>query len=58
MDEIRCDVPMKRSKEEASRWSWDTYGIPQWKCTGNCESCICGLKKNWRGLWEHIGKTE
>lgn len=53
--EVRCDVSMRRSKEEASRWSWKTYGIPKWKCTGNCESCICGLVKTWKGTWEHNG---
>ena len=29
----------------------------QWKCKGNCSSCVCGLKMNADGTWEHVGGT-
>ena len=53
---IRCDEALKCSKERASNESWKVYGIPQWKCTKECERCICGMKYNeTNGSWEHIG---
>lgn len=55
--EIRCDEAMKRSKEKASNESWKIYGIPEWKCTGECANCICGMKQNSKFEWEHIGGT-
>lgn len=56
--EVRCDTAMRRSKERASNESWKVYGIPKWKCTEDCENCICGLRKDWKGQWEHIGRHE
>lgn len=52
---IRCDTAMRRSKERANNESWKIYGIPKWKCTGECERCICGMKKGYKGAWEHNG---
>lgn len=48
---IRCDEPMRRSKEHTR--SWTVYGIPKWRCTGECERCICGMKQDDKGIWEH-----
>lgn len=45
---IRCDEPMKRSKEKPVPY----IGTP-WRCTGQCATCICGLHKNDDGTWEH-----
>lgn len=49
---IRCDEPMRKSKEQAR--SWEVYGIPKWRCTRDCERCICGMKLDRHsGAWEH-----
>ena len=50
---IRCDEPMRRSKERASRHAYKQYGIPNWRCDKNCERCICGMTINLKGEWEH-----
>ena len=53
---IRCDEAMRRSKEQAR--SWTASGIPKWKCKGNCETCICGMRQNLKFEWEHNAKNE
>ena len=50
---IRCDKSMRRSKERAVNESWAIYGIPKWRCTGDCAKCICGMKQDIKGVWEH-----
>ena len=50
----RCDEPMKHKKESAMAKAQDAR---QWKCKGNCSRCVCGLKKNPDGTWEHINMT-
>ena len=54
---IRCDEPMRRSKERAVNESWGVYGIPKWKCTGKCSQCICGLVMDSFGVWSHVNIT-
>ena len=54
---IRCDEPMRRSKERAVNESWGVYGIPGWKCTGKCSQCICGLVMDSFGVWSHVTIT-
>ena len=46
---IRCDKPMKRSKERC--YSQD--GI-RWECANDCEHCICALQKKRDGTWVHL----
>ena len=48
---IRCDEPMKRRKEQAAK---ETRIANQWYCSGECNRCICGLKKNYDGTWSHV----
>lgn len=49
---IRCDEQMKKSKEKAR--SWTAYGIPKWRCTKDCERCICGMRFDpVHGTWAH-----
>lgn len=48
---IRCDEPMKRSKESAAERNQIAN---QWRCSGDCYRCICGLRKNPNGTWSHI----
>lgn len=48
---IRCDMPMKRAKEEAVA---KHPVAEQWRCNGDCVRCICGLKKNYNGTWSHV----
>lgn len=47
----RCDEPMKHKKESAMTKAQDAN---QWQCDNNCSRCICGLKKNPNGTWEHV----
>ena len=49
--EIKCDEAMRRSKESSAR---ETFRLKKWRCTQNCESCICGMKfDSIHGFWEH-----
>lgn len=48
---IRCDKPMKRAKEEAVA---KHPVADQWRCNGDCVRCVCALKKNNNGTWEHV----
>ena len=48
---IRCDEPMRNKKENADPFIQDAN---QWRCDDNCQRCICALKKNRNGTWEHI----
>lgn len=49
---IRCDEPMRRSKERASKNL--IAGVPQFRCTKKCDTCICGLRQGYNAVWEHI----
>lgn len=49
---IRCDEPMKRSKERNSRW-YRVLGVQKWKCDNDCKRCICGMTMNSKCEWEH-----
>lgn len=53
---IKCDEPMKRSKERATPF-WEMRSV-KWECNGRCEQCVCGMKKNKDGNWIHnkLGK--
>lgn len=48
---IRCDEPMRNKKENTDPFLQDAN---QWRCDNNCQRCICALKKNPNGTWEHI----
>lgn len=48
---IKCDEPMREKKERAAK---KRKSIEQWKCTGECVRCICGLRKKDDGTYEHI----
>lgn len=48
---IKCDEPMRRSKERA-KVAYD-IGADDWKCKGKCDSCICAMHKNEDGTWTH-----
>lgn len=45
---VRCDEPMKRSKERTKSW----------KCHGNCKNCMCGIIKAVGYDNEHHGKEK
>lgn len=51
MAQIRCDKPMRRSKERAAAKRLD---VRQWRCTDDCANCICGMVKQHDGLWSHV----
>ena len=53
MSGIRCDEPMRRSKENCF-----TPFNKKWRCDYDCYNCICGLKKKEDGTWEHIKPKE
>lgn len=48
---IRCDEPMRNKKENAAERNQIAN---QWRCDNNCQRCICALKKNDNGTWEHV----
>lgn len=54
---VRCDEPMKRSKEKCLRRT-ETGMTYRWKCTGKCEECICCLIKQDDGTWLHVKKRK
>lgn len=37
------------------------FGVPKWRCTGDCGSCICGIIRDKSGNEHHVnlirGKT-
>lgn len=39
----KCDVPMKRSKEAAG-----------WECKGDCSNCFCFIGETPTMEWEHL----
>ena len=45
MYQVRCDEPMKKSKERTGSW----------KCMGDCRRCICGITKpiGYRDEWHN-----
>lgn len=47
----RCDIPMRNKKENTDPFIQDAN---QWRCDNNCQRCICALKKNDNGTWEHV----
>ena len=56
MSYIRCDKPMRQSKERAgknnkNKWIDDVHSF---RCKGNCTECICGMVKRSDGTWEHV----
>lgn len=51
-----CDEAMKRSKERASHYSWKEKGIPQWRCTGDCDRRICYVIQGLHGAKEHVNR--
>ena len=59
MTDIRCDKPMRRSKESAGRSKWSD-DIRRFRCKGkdNCDQCICGMIKLKDGTWEHVRITK
>lgn len=56
MTSIRCDKPMRRSKERAGRYG-EQGDMRGFECTGRCYACICGMVKLQDGTWEHIRMT-
>ena len=46
----RCDLPMKRSKEQG----YIRQGV-HWECTKQCSTCICCIIKDEYGNEHHIG---
>ena len=52
---VRCDVPMRRSKERTS--GIDEFGISGWKCTGRCTNCMCGIIMDKYGTERHVSFT-
>ena len=52
---VRCDVPMRRSKERTS--GIDEFGMGGWKCTGRCVQCICGIVMDKYGTERHVSFT-
>lgn len=53
MTAIRCDRPMRHSKERAGRRKWSD-DARRFSCKDNCAECICGLIKQKDGTWEHV----
>ena len=53
MTGIRCDEAMKESKMTASKRHGAAHAVG-WRCTGNCERCVCGLVKEPSGEWKHV----
>ena len=49
---IRCDKPMRRSKERTI--GVDEIGIKKWRCTGDCWNCVCGLITKGDGTSHHV----
>lgn len=47
----RCDEPMRNKKENVDPSLQDAN---KWYCSGDCQRCICGLKKNPDGTWSHV----
>lgn len=57
---IRCDEPMRRSKEKARVINTQIVGgisVPKWKCTGDCYNCICGIVTTEDGTESHVKPT-
>jgi hypothetical protein len=52
----KCDEAMRRSKEKAGRKLYKETGISGWRCTGECERCICGMRQGEKSIWEHNNK--
>lgn len=50
---VRCDEAMKLKKEAVSR-QYDMLHVIKFKCTNDCENCICGLVKDQFGTWSHV----
>lgn len=50
---VRCDKSMRDKKEKISR-KYYNYNVKKFICTGNCESCMCGMVQNQSGQWEHV----
>ena len=48
---IRCDEAMRRSKERAKEIA--EFGIPKWRCRGDCSNCICGIVTRRDGTEHH-----
>ena len=46
----RCDVPMRKSKERCL-----TPSLYRWRCTGECKTCFCAIRKDQYGNETHIG---
>ena len=49
----RCDVPMRRSKEQCN-----TPNNTPWRCTEDCKSCICCIVKDENGDERHLGANK
>ena len=49
---VRCDKAMRRSKERTRELT--EFGVPRWRCTGDCGSCICGIIRHKDGTESHI----
>lgn len=46
---IRCDEPMKKSKEKC--YAQENV---RWVCAKDCEHCVCAMFKKTDGTWEHL----
>lgn len=53
IESIRCDVPMRKSKERCRRPSGK-----RWRCDKECRKCICCLIKSADGTERHYNPTE
>lgn len=53
MSALKCDKQMRRSKERA--YIITPTGLRyRWTCTGKCDRCICGMRKQSDGTYEHV----
>ena len=50
MSRIRCDMPMRRSKERCI-----TPSRTPWRCTMMCRDCPCAIIKEQSGEERHSG---
>lgn len=49
---VRCDKAMRRSKEKTRELT--EFGVPKWRCSGSCETCICGIIRHPDGTETHV----
>lgn len=50
---LRCDEPMRRSKERCQTRMGDGKVYP-WQCSGECTTCFCCIVMDEQGNEKHI----